>query len=184
MASILIIEDEAALRRMMAVFVLDAGFEVATANSPEAALERVARYLPDVIVFNTFIEDEAKRHCIRELHERSPRSKVLDVSTEKNRLVRGIIDSPPDGDGALPGEVPTAHLQAKAPGTDGVKPSLDGASSDGGTNAASGMQPTTPQMVDGAHGVLLLPFEASALVASVRALLAQSSKEAAAQTKR
>src|SRR5207249_792572 len=102
MASVLIIEDEAPLSRMMAVFLLDAGFEVATAETVDKALAKVTTYQPDLIVFNTIMDDETKRRSIDQLRAASSNSKILDVSIEKNRLVRGIIDSNADSDGAQP----------------------------------------------------------------------------------
>jgi CheY-like chemotaxis protein len=97
MPSVLLIEDEAPLARMMAVFLLDAGFEVATCESAEHAIERVRAYKPDVIVFNTIMEDVRKHACISRLREHSGGSKILDVSVEKNRLVRGIVDGHIEG---------------------------------------------------------------------------------------
>jgi CheY-like chemotaxis protein len=97
MPSVLLIEDEAPLARMMAVFLLDAGFEVATCESAAHAIERVLVYKPDVIVFNTIMEDAQKHACIAQLRERTSATKILDVSVEKNRLMRGIVDGHIEG---------------------------------------------------------------------------------------
>jgi CheY-like chemotaxis protein len=146
-ASVLIIEDEAPLTRMMAVFLLDAGFEVATADSVDKALTKVKTYKPDLIVFNTVMDDATKRHSIAQLRDGSPASKVLDVSIEKNRLMRGIVAGH-DGDGAL------------------NTVSLDGASAQPGTPGAGN-----------ADGFLQLPFEASLLIATLNELMAREPKQ-------
>ena len=108
MASVLIIEDEAPLTRMMAVFLVGAGYEVASVESAPAALDRLADYAADVIVFNTVIGDDEKAELIADLRQRSPGSKILDVSAEKTRLARGIIQ-----------EMPKASDAPRARGADG-----------------------------------------------------------------
>lgn len=114
MSTVLIIEDEAALTRMMAASLLEAGFTVATDATAEAALARLGNFSPDVIVFNTFIDDAPKAKLIARLRDLAPNSRILDVSLEKNRMARRIIGKTP--------ETPADDLSPRS--VDGAKPSL------------------------------------------------------------
>ncbi len=93
----LVVEDEAALTRLISWFLLDAGFEVAVVISGDAAIEKVRTFKPDAIVFNTVIADDAKKACIEQLRELTPHSRILDVSEEKNSRAEGVIGIPEDG---------------------------------------------------------------------------------------
>jgi DNA-binding response OmpR family regulator len=97
---VLVVEDEAALTRLISWFLLDAGFEVAVVASGDAALEKVRTFKPDAIVFNTVITDDAKKACIEQLRELTPNSRILDVSEEKNARAEGVIGIPDDGSNA------------------------------------------------------------------------------------
>ncbi len=96
----LVVEDEAALTRLISWFLLDAGFVVAVVESGDAALEKVTTFKPDAIVFNTVIADDAKKEWIERLREITPRSRILDVSEEKNARAEGVIGIPEDGNAA------------------------------------------------------------------------------------
>lgn len=80
MASVLLIENDAPLVRLMAWFLLEAGFEVSKVPDPDRALEYVRATPPSVIVFNTGLADEAKASSIVLLRDAAPSSGVLDVS--------------------------------------------------------------------------------------------------------
>jgi two-component system phosphate regulon response regulator PhoB len=97
MASILLIEDESALQRLLSWVLLNAGFEVSVAKTADDAIARLGDYSPDVIVFNTEMDDEAKNSVISKLRALSPGARILDVSEEKNQLKRGMIGISADG---------------------------------------------------------------------------------------
>ena len=79
MASVLLIENDAPLVRLMAWFLLEAGFEVSKVPDAERAIDHVHAAQPHVVVFNTGIPDEAKAVCITRLRELTPTSGILDV---------------------------------------------------------------------------------------------------------
>lgn len=97
MASILLIEDEAALQRLISWVLLEAEFEVSVAATAEEGLERLALYTPDVIVFNTVIPDDAKQDLMERMRAAAPSARILDVSEEKNARERGMIGVSLDG---------------------------------------------------------------------------------------
>ena len=91
MASLLLVEDEGALQRLLSWALLDAGHEVALVRDAASAIDRLADYNPEVIVFNTSMEDGAKAIAMEEMRVRSPSSLILDVSEEKNMLRSGMV---------------------------------------------------------------------------------------------
>ena len=91
MTSVLVIEDEPGLGRLISWSLLDAGFEVAIVADGDAAIERTASYQPDVIIFNTVVEPDRKEQLIATLRKRTPKSRILDVSEEKNVRASGLI---------------------------------------------------------------------------------------------
>lgn len=93
----LVVEDEAALTRLISWFLLDAGFVVAVVASGNAALDKVRNFKPDAIVFNTVIADDAKKAWIEKLRQLTPHSRILDVSEEKNSRAEGMIGIPEVG---------------------------------------------------------------------------------------
>jgi CheY-like chemotaxis protein len=96
-SSILLIEDEAALQRLISWFLLEEGHEVAVAANAGAALTRLAEYAPDVIVFNTAMEDATKGAAMEKMRALAPSARILDVSEEKNARARGMIAVSVDG---------------------------------------------------------------------------------------
>src|SRR4029079_951685 len=66
--------------RLMAWFLLEAGFEVSKVPDPDTALEFVRATPPSVIVFNPGLPDDAKASSITLLRGAAPASGVLDVS--------------------------------------------------------------------------------------------------------
>jgi len=97
MPSLLLIEDEAALQRLLSWLLLDAGYEVSVAASAEDGIDRLSSYQPDAIIFNTTIDDDAKRAAMVVMRDRAPAARILDVSEEKNLLQRGIVGISADG---------------------------------------------------------------------------------------
>jgi DNA-binding response OmpR family regulator len=113
MASILLIEDEAALSRLISWSLLEAGFEVALVESASAAEKKLRAYAPDVIVFNTVLPEDEKNDCIAQIRKLRPNARILDVSEEKTLRVQGIV-RPPAGvslaDASLGLPFPTERL--------------------------------------------------------------------------
>lgn len=89
--SILLIEDEAPLSRLIVWSLVDAGFAVAVVPHCADAILRVDTFKPAVIVFNTVIADENKARCIDDLRAAAPDARIIDVSAEKNARARGMI---------------------------------------------------------------------------------------------
>jgi DNA-binding response OmpR family regulator len=119
MTTVLIIEDEPPLTRMMAAHLLEAGFTVSTVDSAENALVRLVDVSPDIIVFNTFIPDDAKPLVIDQFRALVPLAKILDVSLEKNRIAGGYIakptnEQPPSSSLATDGSSPASASPADA----------------------------------------------------------------------
>ncbi len=85
LASILLIETEAPLVRLMSWFLLEAGFEVAKVDTTEEAVDRCRAGGPAVIVFNTGMAQEEKARSIRELRDASTDCRILDVSDDHPR---------------------------------------------------------------------------------------------------
>ncbi len=79
MASVLLIETDAPLVRLMSWFLLEAGYEVSKAEGLEVARD-MAGQLPVVIVFNSGLTADAKAAAILELRGISPRTRFLDIS--------------------------------------------------------------------------------------------------------
>jgi DNA-binding response OmpR family regulator len=78
-ASVLLIEDDAPLVRLMAWFLLEAGFEVSKVADTDRAVERVRTTPPHVVVFNTTADDDAKSASITRMREFAPTCGFLDV---------------------------------------------------------------------------------------------------------
>lgn len=97
MASILLIEDESALQRLISWALLDAQFEVSVAKDAEAGLQRLSEHAPDVIIFNTVMADDEKRVVMERMRAIAPSARILDVSEEKNARERGMIGVSLDG---------------------------------------------------------------------------------------
>jgi len=78
-AAVLLIENEAPIVRLMAWYLIDAGFEVSQIATPDDARGYLQIHAA-VIVFNTGIPTAERREWIRAWHAQSPDSRVLDVS--------------------------------------------------------------------------------------------------------
>jgi CheY-like chemotaxis protein len=78
MATVLVIETEAPLMRLMSWFLLESGHRVMAASSLAVAQAQSAAQ-PQVIVFNTHMELDTKREAIAEIRALSPDSRILDI---------------------------------------------------------------------------------------------------------
>lgn len=115
MASVLVIEDEQPLTRIIAWALIEADYEVAAVADVAGAIDKLGRWKPDVIVFNTVIADDVKARALEELRKLAPDVLVVDVSEEKNIRARGLITKSIDGvqaDAKLSMPVPTDELVA------------------------------------------------------------------------
>jgi len=115
MASVLVIEDEQPLTRIITWALIEAGYEVAAVAETGSAIAKVGAWQPDVIVFNTVIEDDVKSRALDEMRQLAPNVLVVDVSEEKNIRARGLITRSMDGakaDAKLSMPVPTDALVA------------------------------------------------------------------------
>ena len=115
MASILVIEDETPLTRIISWALIEEGFEVAAVGDTTAALTKLQGWKPDVIVFNTVIGNQEKAAALDEMRKLAPDVLVVDVSEEKNVRARGLIAKSVDGvhaDAKLSMPVPTDELVA------------------------------------------------------------------------
>jgi DNA-binding response OmpR family regulator len=65
---------------LIAVCLIDAGYEVARVNTPEEVSERIASQDHNLIVFNTGLPVEQKSSFIRGWREERPGIKVLEIS--------------------------------------------------------------------------------------------------------
>ena len=113
MARVLLVEDEEPLSRLISWALLDAGHEVGVVTTPEAAVERLSTYVPDVVVFNTVIAHDQKDSWMARIRETAAEARILDVSDEKNARASGIIGASRDGasaDGSLGLPFPEARL--------------------------------------------------------------------------
>jgi CheY-like chemotaxis protein len=80
MPSILVVEDEPALRRMLGFALRDVGFDVRTAWNGADALEQMASATPDVIVLDLEMPVMDGRTFYRELRSRGLMTPVLILS--------------------------------------------------------------------------------------------------------
>jgi len=79
MPSVLIVESEEPLVRLMSWFLIEAGFEVTAVKDAYTALERFPASRPDVIIVNTHLPEPAKRDYIERWRAATRDAKVLDV---------------------------------------------------------------------------------------------------------
>lgn len=80
MASVLLIEIEAPLVRLMGWFLTEAGYEVTTAADADRAVDEARAAGPPIIVLNTALPDPDKAQCVERLRSLVPAARILDVS--------------------------------------------------------------------------------------------------------
>lgn len=93
MASVLVIEDEPALRRMLAFTLRDAGFDVRTAWNGAEGLQQVDAAVPDVIVLDLEMPVMGGREFYRHLRERGLRTPVCILSAYGARRAQRELDA-------------------------------------------------------------------------------------------
>lgn len=79
LASVLMVEAEAALMQRMAWILLEAGYETAKISYASEAIARLESYTPDIIIFNNDLPDQHKRDCVHQLKTILPSVRILDL---------------------------------------------------------------------------------------------------------
>jgi DNA-binding response OmpR family regulator len=92
--AVLIVDDDAALRRMLRLTLLDGGFDVRLAENGRAALEAIAEQAPDAVVLDLEMPEMDGRTLIRELRERGIDVPVLIVSAYGARAAGRELGAP------------------------------------------------------------------------------------------
>jgi len=77
---ILLIENLERMGRMLAMYLLSAGYELASVVSPDAVEERLLVNPPDLIIFNTGLDAAEKSLFINRWRQTAPTIKVLEIS--------------------------------------------------------------------------------------------------------
>jgi DNA-binding NtrC family response regulator len=80
MASIVLIESDVPLVRLLGWFLIDAGHAVVAIDNVMAATEHVRTELPDVVVFNSSLPASGKLPFVSEWRQIHPKLGVVDVS--------------------------------------------------------------------------------------------------------
>jgi CheY-like chemotaxis protein len=78
---ILLVENLERMGHLIALCLIDCGYEVAKVGSPEEVSERLAEQDHDLVVFNTGLPAEQKSAFIRRWREEKPAVKVLEIPT-------------------------------------------------------------------------------------------------------
>jgi DNA-binding response OmpR family regulator len=78
-STILIVEGEAQVLRLLSWLLDEEGYEVASVSNPLDATNHVVANRPDVVIFNTGLPDARKKEWIDEWRETAPETRVLDL---------------------------------------------------------------------------------------------------------
>jgi DNA-binding NtrC family response regulator len=81
---ILVVDDDASIRQTFREHLTEAGYEVATAESAEAALGRVAGFDPGVVVTDVRMPDMSGIELLERLHEARPDITVLVITAHED----------------------------------------------------------------------------------------------------
>jgi DNA-binding NtrC family response regulator len=77
---ILLIDNLERMGRMVALYLLSCGSELASTNDPEAVEPRLVTDPPDLLIFNTGMEAERKSAYISRWRDAVPNLKILEIS--------------------------------------------------------------------------------------------------------
>jgi DNA-binding response OmpR family regulator len=66
--------------RMIALYLLSSGYELATTNDPDAVEPRLVTDPPDLIIFNTGMQAEIKSSYISRWREAMPNIRIMEIS--------------------------------------------------------------------------------------------------------
>ena len=109
MTTVLIVDDDAALRRMMALTLRDSGFDVTSAGDGVQALDKMDQGAPDAIVLDLEMPQMDGRAFYREMRSRGYTSPVVIVSAHGARNAHrelganAWLDKPFDPDALVSG---------------------------------------------------------------------------------
>jgi DNA-binding response OmpR family regulator len=76
----LIIEDEPALRRLLADFLREAGYEVCEAADGRIGLQQFTQFEPDLVVSDIIMPNEEGIATIRKIRAQNPDVKIVAIS--------------------------------------------------------------------------------------------------------
>jgi DNA-binding NtrC family response regulator len=79
-ASVLLVEDDAGLRNVLAVCLRIAGFKVDTAKDEGSALERFAQSRPTVVVSDLVLPEGEGMQTVQRMHEAAPDMPIVVIS--------------------------------------------------------------------------------------------------------
>ena len=86
MTTVLIVDDDAAVRRMMALTLRDSGFDVTSASDGVQALDKMDEGAPDAIVLDLEMPQMDGRTFFREMRSRGYTQPVVIVSAHGARV--------------------------------------------------------------------------------------------------
>jgi len=98
MNRILVIEDEASLRRSLAIFLGEKGYEVRTAATAAEGLAQLTGFDPMVIILDVRLPDASGLDILRPIKEQAPKTRVImitayhDMDTTIQAMKRGAFD--------------------------------------------------------------------------------------------
>lgn len=76
----LIIEDEPAMRKLLADFLREAGYEVREAADGRIGLEQFMQFAPDLVVSDIIMPNEEGIAAIRKIRAQNPDVKIVAIS--------------------------------------------------------------------------------------------------------
>jgi CheY-like chemotaxis protein len=91
MVSVLVVDDDAALLRLLRLSLQDSGFEVQTATNGQEALEKVSSQNPRVIVLDLEMPVMDGRTFVREMRARGCSTPVLILSAFDAKRAQGEL---------------------------------------------------------------------------------------------
>lgn len=92
--AVLIVDDDAAVRRMLRLTLIASGFEVELAENGVAALESIGRHEPDAVILDLEMPEMDGRTFYRELRDRGVEIPVLIVSAYGARAAGRELGTP------------------------------------------------------------------------------------------
>jgi DNA-binding response OmpR family regulator len=82
MAGILLVENGSLLGRLMALYLIDRGYQIARVSNADEVAPRLDGERPEIVIFNTGLPPAEKSTYIHEWKSSSPALKVLEISEQ------------------------------------------------------------------------------------------------------
>lgn len=92
MARILVVEDDAQVRRMLRLTLMRAGHEVAEAADGAEGLRRCAERAPDLVITDIIMPDMEGLETVRRLRDERPALPVIAISGGGQLAPQGYLD--------------------------------------------------------------------------------------------